>query len=132
MTFGSTSAVAYDEKLVDGMCKAGQENVRFILAKLLVKYNFGPSDKNLETYRGVYAEAMSDDLTRAQQVFSKEKDASKKVGAYLSLNEIHYKFGLCEKYKRNNAQVGVIASEYYMLCRKEFLENRDVYPPPCF
>lgn len=126
------SAKALDDQTIDGICKIGQENIMFILTRLFTKNLSIVSDKNLETYRSVYSEVMKEDLLRAQKFFKKEKDANTKIDAYLGLNEIHYKFGLCEKYKRNEAIAATIADEYYFLCRKQIFENRNLLPVSCF
>ena len=120
-----------DEGIVDAVCGVSKDNSAEILSRLMIK-QVNNNDRSLEIYKEVYSEAMSDELLRLQRVVKKDKNQSTAINAMLGMAEVHYKFGLCEKYKRNNALPSTIMNEYYFLCRKGFLTNQSHVPAPCF
>jgi hypothetical protein len=130
----ANSQTSSNEKNIELLCSGGEKDVREVLFFLSVKTNNFTQNYTIETLREVYAEAMSmskEKLTAISQKL-KMKNDSGFVDLVLGSVEINYKYGLCQKYMRNEAAINTLAKEAYFLCRKTIVEKIEQRPPPCF
>jgi hypothetical protein len=120
-----------DENIIDSICEAGKDEALRILFKLFLKSGNTPT-RNLETYREVFSEAITEDLARVKIRLQGLPNTSQTINTIIASYEANYKFALCEKYNRPNALPITIANENYLHCRKALIERIETRPPPCF
>jgi hypothetical protein len=130
----ANSQSKFDEKIIDTTCSFVEKNVLFVLSNLASKTNNFNDRYTIEVLREVHSESMAEIKTKLQRISSDLRMKSNSGFIELGLNSAFedFKYGLCQKYQRKEANVNSLAKESYFLCRKSISEGYEQRPMPCF
>jgi hypothetical protein len=124
----------YDEQAIHTVCKLNADQVEVINRKLYF-LTLGKVDNiRIETLRETYALAMKETLERTQ-INTEKMPASQRsewIRVITSTTSTAFKYGLCQRYRRPDAKVETLSSEFYFMCRKEAVEGVPMKAEPCF
>jgi hypothetical protein len=133
MNFGYAQK-KYDEKNIELTCITSERHVLEALFNLGIKTENFTQNYSIETLREVHAESMSKIKDKLTKVATDLKIKSNSGFVDLGLNVANddFKYGLCQKYLRKEANINTISKEAYFLCRKTITESSEQRPAPCF
>lgn len=124
----------HEEQAIHTVCKSMSDQVEVINQKLYSVTQGRVDNIKMETLRETHALAMREVLDRAQRGTEKMPASQRSdwIRVMTNTTSTAFKYGLCQRYRRPDAKVETLSSEFYFMCRQEAVEGIPMKSDPCF
>jgi hypothetical protein len=126
------------ETFIHEFCQVKLEDVSQILKRLnIVTMNRNENRITIEALRETHTLAMKDalDAMRKVEPGTSQKARSDHTEMMLAISEgasKAFKYGLCQRFRRPEARIETIATEYYLMCRAHVVTRSPIQEDSCF